>query len=55
MNTTRQGSDGFQNSLRPCALDESGLSIGRVKIASMNIIFRMVSAINMCMMKGTIV
>ena len=27
----RQGLDGFQKSLRPCALDESSLSTGRVK------------------------
>ena len=26
----RQGLDGFQNDLRPCALDESSPSIGRV-------------------------
>ena len=28
---TRQGLDGFQKSLRPYALDESSLSIGKVK------------------------
>ena len=28
---TRQDLDGFQDFLRPCALDESRLSIGRVK------------------------
>ena len=28
---TWQGLDDFQKSLRPCALDESSLSIGRVK------------------------
>ena len=27
-----QGLDGFQKPLRPCALDESSLSIGSVKI-----------------------
>ena len=32
----QQGSDGFQKSLRPCALDESSLSIGRVKSLSAN-------------------
>ena len=30
---TQQGLDGFQKSLRPCALDESSLSIGRVKVS----------------------
>ena len=34
MNTNKQGLDGFQKSLRPCALDESSLSIGRVSIHS---------------------
>ena len=29
---TWQGLDGFQNSLRACALDKSSLSIGRVKL-----------------------
>ena len=31
---TWQGLDDFQKSLRPCALDESSLSIGRVKITN---------------------
>ena len=31
MNTHMIGLDGFQKSLRPCALDESSLSIKRVK------------------------
>ena len=31
MNITQQGLDGFQESLRACALDESSLSLGRVK------------------------
>ena len=30
MNTNMTGFVGFQNSLHPCALDESSLSIGRV-------------------------
>ena len=31
MNTDMTGYNGFQKTLRPCALDESSLSIGRVK------------------------
>ena len=32
MNANMTGLDGFQKSLGPCALDKSGLSIGRVKV-----------------------
>ena len=32
MNTNMTGLDGFQKSLRPCGLDESSLSIGRVNM-----------------------
>ena len=32
-NEYQQGLDGFQKSLCPCALDESGLSIGKVKLS----------------------
>ena len=31
---TRQGLDGYQKSLYPCAVDESRLSIGKVKQSS---------------------
>ena len=34
MNTNMTGLDGFQKPLRPCALDESSLSIGRVNADS---------------------
>ena len=33
MNTNNIGSDGFEKSVHPCALDESSLSIGRVNIS----------------------
>ena len=32
MNTNMTGLDGSKKSLHPCALDESSLSIGRVKV-----------------------
>ena len=32
MNTNMTGKDDFQKYLRPCALEESSLSIGRVKV-----------------------
>ena len=36
---TWQGLDGFQKSLRPCTLDESSLSIGRVNMHTMNTLY----------------
>ena len=35
----KQGLDGFQKSLRPCALDNRSLSIGRVKPLSYLVIY----------------
>ena len=39
MNTNMKGLGGFQKSLRPCALEEGSLSIGRVKLAILDISF----------------